>query len=155
MLWAVGLLALDQMVKAWARNAADWTEGRTIQALWPGVFELKLVYNEGVAFGMLQGQGVVLAPIALILAGAAAWYSWKHPDDAKVNHATCSLLIAGALGNLADRLAMGRVTDMFYIRAIDFPVFNVADVCITCAGVLLVLTSLRPKPEPAAQPQGE
>jgi signal peptidase II len=153
MLWSVGLLALDQTVKAWARNAADWTEGRTISALWPGVFELKLVYNEGVAFGMLQGQGVLLAPIALVLAGAAVWYSLKHPDDPPVNHATCSLLVAGAIGNLVDRLAMGRVTDMFYIRAIDFPVFNVADVCITCAGALLVATSLRSRP--AVQAQGE
>jgi lipoprotein signal peptidase len=48
---------------------------------------------------------------------------------------------------------MGRVTDMFYIRAIDFPVFNVADVCITCAGALLVATSLRSRP--AVQAQGE
>jgi signal peptidase II len=51
-----------------------------------------------------------------------------------------ALLCAGAIGNLIDRLALGRVTDMFWLRFIDFPVFNVADVCITIAGVLLGLS---------------
>ena len=49
------------------------------------------------------------------------------------------LLASGALGNLYDRVVNGRVTDMFYARIIDFPVFNVADSCITVATVLLIL----------------
>ncbi|HRJ26955.1 MAG TPA: signal peptidase II [Fimbriimonadaceae bacterium] len=139
-LWLVlflGLLAVDQVVKAWARWAADWTEGRSIHALWPGVFELKLVYNEGIAFGMLQGHGVWLTPIAVVIALFAFAFSWKHPHENKWTHVGMAVLASGAVGNLIDRLWMQKVTDMFWIRAINFPVFNIADVCITVAAALL------------------
>lgn len=135
------LIALDQLVKWWSRVAADGTEGRTFLPLWPGVFELKLVYNKGIAFGMLQGMGVLLAPIALAIAVAATWYVLAHPRESKATAVCMSLLAAGALGNLIDRLVLGKVTDMFWIRAIDFPVFNVADMCITFAGVMLVVAA--------------
>jgi signal peptidase II len=137
------LLALDQAVKEWARVAADGVEGRSIHALWPGVFELKLVYNHGVAFGMFQGWGVLFAPAAVVIAAGAAWYSFKRPLEPAVHHVVAALLTAGSVGNLTDRLAMGKVTDMFWLRLIDFPVFNVADVCITLAGALLVLGAVR------------
>ena len=140
---AVGLLILDQLTKYWARHAAEFTEGRTIFALWPGVFELKLIYNKGIAFGMLQGGGILLAPIALIIAGAATYYSYRHPREARLIHITMALLVSGAIGNLIDRLAMGKVTDMFWIRIINFPVFNVADICITVAGFLLAYSAIR------------
>lgn len=137
---AVLALALDQATKVWARLAAEGAEGRSLAVLWPGVFELKLVYNEGIAFGMFQGAGVWLAPIAIVIAGGATWYSLRHPHEPRATHVTMALLCAGAIGNLIDRLVLGRVTDMFWIRAIDFPVFNVADVCITAAGVMLGLS---------------
>ncbi|MCH7905007.1 MAG: signal peptidase II [Armatimonadetes bacterium] len=131
------MLALDQFLKFWVRVAADETAGRSVAVLWPEVFELKLVYNEGIAFGMLQGIGLWLAPIALIIAGWAGYFSLKNPNEPRVAHITMALLAAGAIGNLIDRLALGKVTDMFWIRAINFPVFNVADACITVAGVLM------------------
>ncbi|MBS1713495.1 MAG: signal peptidase II [Armatimonadetes bacterium] len=136
-----GLLLVDQLVKAWARSATGGVEGHIV-TLWPNVFELKLVYNEGVAFGMFQGFGVVLTPVAVGIAIVAAWYSWKHPDDPKLSHVTAALLASGSVGNLTDRLRFGKVTDMFWIRLINFPVFNVADVCITVAGTLLVWGTL-------------
>lgn len=138
----VGLLALDQVVKWWARAAAEGVEGRSLNALWPGVFELKLVYNEGIAFGMLQGAGVLLAPIAIIMAIAATVYSFKNPKERLSMHIAMACLASGAIGNLIDRIAMGKVTDMFWIRAINFPVFNIADVAITVAGCMLVLNSI-------------
>ena len=131
------MLALDQFIKFWVRLAADETAGRSVAVLWPEVFELKLVYNEGIAFGMLQGIGLWLAPIALIIAGWAGYYSIRNPGEPRVAHITMALLAAGAIGNLIDRLVFGKVTDMFWIRAINFPVFNIADACITTAGVLM------------------
>ena len=135
-------LALDQASKFWARTVAEGVEGRSILALWPGVFEFKLVYNEGIAFGMLPGLGVWLAPIGVVIAGGAVWYSLKHPQESRATHVTMALLAAGAVGNLIDRLAYGRVTDMLWVRAIEFPVFNVADMCITFAGVMLALSAI-------------
>jgi signal peptidase II len=62
---------------------------------------------------------------------------------------------AGAIGNLIDRLAFGQVTDMFWFRAIDFPVFNVADACITVGVILLFIASMVRSEVGPAQPQVE
>ncbi|MCW5936684.1 MAG: signal peptidase II [Fimbriimonadaceae bacterium] len=140
---AIALLIIDQMVKFWARESVNWVEGTSILALWPGVFELKLVFNEGVAFGLFQGAGIYLAPIALLITGAAAYYSFRHATEPMIVHLTAALLASGAVGNLIDRIFMGKVTDLFWIRAINFPVFNVADVCITLAGALLLVGGIR------------
>ena len=132
-------LVLDQVVKAWARGAMN--EGGSVRALpWPGVFEFKLQYNEGVAFGLMQGMGKWLAPVAIAIALGAAWYSFKHPKEGVWSHVAMALLASGALGNLYDRLFDPRgVTDMFWIRIIDFPVFNIANACITASTILLIL----------------
>jgi len=155
----VGLVALDQVVKAWSRNAAEGVQGRTFVTLWPNIFELKLTYNEGIAFGWLQGHGVLLAPTAIAIAGGAIWYNYSHPNETRWAHASAALLAAGALGNLYDRVALHRVTDMFYFRLIDFPVFNVADACITVAACMLIISWIReamvpqdPVPTPSETP---
>jgi signal peptidase II len=140
------MLVVDQLVKSWARHSM--VEAGSIALPWPGVFELKLTYNEGVAFGFLQGAGRMLAPIAVAIAVGAGWYSIRHPKDSASSHIAMGLLAAGALGNLYDRLFNGRVTDMFYARIIDFPVFNVADACITVATCLLMIIWWREATKP-------
>lgn len=137
------LIAVDQLVKLWARHAGEGIPGRTLLPLWPGVFELKLVFNEGVAFGMFQGSALYMAPIAVLIAIGAGWYVYRHPKEGTLIHIALAVLSAGAVGNLIDRVWRGRVTDMFWIRLIDFPVFNVADIWITSAAALLMLGWLR------------
>jgi len=122
---------------------------------WPGVFEITLSYNKGVAFGMLQGFGVYMAPIAIAIAIVTGIYSYRNAKESMWVHVSLSLIASGAVGNLYDRLVFGRVTDMFYFRPIDFPVFNVADSCITVGTAILVIRSLwevvRGTPEPEKQ----
>lgn len=157
--WFVGALVVDQVVKAMARAAANdgnwWTNTQVVKSLsplpWPGVFELKLIYNQGVAFGMLQGYGVLMAPIAVAITLFAWFYSAKHRHDPRLAHIGLGLVASGAIGNLIDRLWMGKVTDMFWFRAIDFPVFNVADAAISVGVALLFLASFFM----ASQPKGE
>jgi signal peptidase II len=137
------MLIADQVVKHWARTAAEGYEGRTFWPVWPGVFEFTLTYNQGVAFGMFQGYGHLLAPIAIVIAGGAAYYSWKHTHEPMAVHIGLALVATGAIGNLIDRLWMQKVTDMLHVTAINFPVFNVADVCITVgAGLLIIAWSI-------------
>ncbi len=155
LIYVVTLIAFDQVVKAWARDAAGWVEYRTFWPIWPNVFEFKLVYNHGIAFGMAQGAGVFLTPIAIIIAGYATYHIAKSKNDPPGVFIALTLLCAGAIGNLIDRLWMGKVTDMFYARFIDFPVFNIADICISLAGTLIVLLALKDtfsKPEPKLEP---
>jgi signal peptidase II len=134
------MLVLDQAVKIWARHTFDAGLSVLNGAPWPGKFEFTLTYNKGIAFGMLDGRGIFLAPIAILMAFGAMVYSYRHPKDPAATHIAMALLAAGALGNLYDRLAHGQVTDMFYAKFINFPVFNVADACITCAAILLIWT---------------
>ena len=131
------MLVVDQVVKFWVRSTM--AQGQSLRAPWPGVFEITLTYNKGIAFGMLQGLGVYLTPIAIVIAGMAALYSYRNPKESTWLHASLGLIASGALGNLYDRAFRGEVTDMFSLVCIRFPVFNVADSCITVGATIMVL----------------
>jgi len=136
----VATLIIDQVVKQWTR--ANLSVGQSTNGPFPGFFEITHTENKGIAFGMFQGGGVFFAPVAIAIAIYAAYYSFKKQSEAWPLHVTMGLLASGALGNLYDRLAHGKVTDMFWFRAIDFPVFNFADTCITIGAGMLILTNL-------------
>jgi signal peptidase II len=137
----IGAVVLDQAVKAWVRHTLYESQSPGFPL--PGIFEITLSHNKGVAWGMLQGKGVFMTPIALIIAAIAIRHAWKNPTDTRWTMILAALMGAGALGNLIDRLWLGYVTDMFWFRLINFPVFNVADSCITIATFMLVVTWLR------------
>jgi signal peptidase II len=149
--WAAmgGMFLVDQLVKLWARHSLG--QGQALALPWPGVFEIELTTNRGIAFGYFQGQGPLLSPIAVVISLGSIWYVRRHPEESRWNHLAFGLLAAGALGNLFDRLVFGQVTDMFWFRLIKFPVFNVADSCITVATIMLILgwwvEGTRRKPE--------
>jgi signal peptidase II len=132
----VTLIALDQLVKAWARNTL--IEFQAPGFPWPGVFEIKLTYNTGIAFGKFQGAGMLFTPIALAVTILSILFSLRNPKLGNLVHVSLGMLAAGAIGNLIDRLWLHKVTAMFWFRLIDFPVFNVADACITVAAILLL-----------------
>ena len=148
--WLVCILGvvLDQVIKAWVRKTLlegqSWPGGP-----WPGVFEITLTYNKGIAFGMFQGSALLMAPIALVIAGFATRAVYKNPNETRFATFALGLLASGALGNLIDRVANSHkgVTDMFLLRLAnithgklnDFPVFNVADACISVAMVMLII----------------
>lgn len=113
-------------------------------------FNLVLVYNRGAAFSILSDaagwQRGLLIAIAL---AASAWIVWllrRHASQSLFALAL-SLVLAGALGNLIDRLVVGAVIDFldFYAFGYHWPAFNLADTAITCGAVLLVWDALRPK----------
>jgi len=132
-------LGLDQFSKWYIRETIERPHGSIGNGFpWPGVFELTYTTNKGIAFGMLQGAGVLLAPIAIAIAVAAWMYSHRNDGEGALSHTAMALLASGALGNLYDRLFHHEVTDIFWFRLINFPVFNVADSCITVAACLLI-----------------
>jgi signal peptidase II len=152
--WTSSLILLDQLTKWMARSFLYENE---TWALIPGRVEFTLVYNKGIAFGLFQGAGVYLTPLAVLVAIAAAWiYTRSRPPD-KVLRVGMVLIAAGALGNFVDRIAFGgRVTDFIDLKFIH--VFNIADACITIAAVLLIFHWSRdPKPVESVEdaPQAE
>jgi signal peptidase II len=166
--WVVMLatIVFDQWIKAWVRGnlniGQSWSGGP-----WHGVFEITLTYNKGIAFGMMQGAGLIMTPIALIIAGVAIRTIYKNANESTWGTIALGLLASGALGNLIDRLFRGKdgVTDMFLLRLSnithgklnDFPVFNVADSCISVAMVMLLISwskqSAAEKEEPSLAPE--
>ena len=147
----LGFLA-DLTAKAWALASLD--PSRPIAVI-PGVLYLNLIRNPGAAFSMGEGFTVVLSAIA----GAATVFllGWMVPRARHVGWVVATgLLLAGVTGNLADRLTrppgpfQGHVVD--FLQVPFFAIFNVADICITAAAVLVVWLSLITKVTMAGRP---
>lgn len=144
---ALATLAADQASKAAIRSSLE--PGERADVIF-GV-DFVRVTNDGVAFGLLGGQrgvtlAITLAAIALLVALVV-----RHPDVRGL-WAAVGLLVGGAIGNLVDRLAHGRVTDFIDVGA--WPAFNLADVAITAGVVLLLIGQFQRDGEaaPAAGP---
>lgn len=107
----------------------------------PGVFQLRYLENRGAAFGMMQGQQTFFIIMALIALIAIAYIYFKLPWTKHFHPLRAAVLFigAGAVGNLIDRMKFAYVVDFLYFELIDFPIFNVADIYVTCATILLAL----------------
>lgn len=106
--------------------------------------EICYTRNYGAAFGMLEGQQVFLSLITIIFFGVLCYILLKMPEKKKYNllHISLAFLSAGALSNMIDRLYYGYVIDCFRIIKFQFPMFNLADIYISGATILLVLLFL-------------
>ena len=135
--WWIALLAAaaDRVTKAAATRTG--ANGPLI----PGVLDLRLTTNSGMAFSMLSGQGLALTLLTLALAAALTGWLVSHPDAPGLFRAGLWLIAGGGLGNLYDRVASGAVCDFIDLAFVRFAVFNVADVCI-CLGAALVVAGV-------------
>lgn len=120
--------------------------------------ELRYVRNEGAAFSMLAdaawGRWFLVLVTAAALTAVAVYFIKTRPR-AWVWRWTYILILAGGLGNLADRIRQGYVVDFFATTFMDFAVFNVAD-CFVCIGAaLLALNILRQELSTARDAPGE
>ena len=106
-----------------------------------GVFQLRYLENRGAAFGMMQGQQTFFVIMATVAVLAIIYIYFKLPWQKRFHLLrTVGLFIAaGAIGNLIDRVMLGYVVDFFYFELIDFLIFNVADIYVTCATIILAL----------------
>lgn len=132
----VVIVALDQLVKIWAAAAL---KGSGIDVV-KGIFSLIYVENRGAAFGMMQNAQALFIVLTLVVCGAIIYCMVKEKKKMPIQfRVSLAMILAGAVGNFIDRLALGYVRDMLYFELIDFPVFNVADsfICIG-AGILMI-----------------
>jgi signal peptidase II len=129
---AAAVAALDQAVKAAMRALLVVGEPRVLV---PGVLDLSLVYNEGAAFSLGEGAGPVFVLVAVVICACGLWLAWRRTDAPMTLVASVACVAGGGVGNAIDRAVAGRVTDFFAATFMDFAVFNVADVFITCGVV--------------------
>lgn len=132
------LILLDQVTKLLALQNL---KGQNPVTLIPDVFQLLYVENRGAAFGILQNRQWVFLIITVIVLAALLWALPKIPQERHFLPLTLCLCFigAGAVGNMIDRIFRGYVVDFFYFKLIDFPVFNVADIYVTTAAVILIV----------------
>jgi signal peptidase II len=142
----VALLALDRATKVWASGSLQPVG--TIPLI--PFFDLTYVENTGAAFGMGTGSNTLLTlvSIGLVIALQVMRRSWPK-DDLWLQWGAL-LVTTGAVGNLYDRAALGYVVDFLHIH--HWPVFNVADSCISIGAVMLAWGM---KDEPEAKPAAE
>jgi len=137
------LLAADQISKAWALGALTPFQGVPFIG---DVLKLYLVWNDSAAFSIGFGATWIFTIISSLAAIAIIWSLFK--TRSKSWSLTLSILLAGVLGNLADRLFRdpgfpgGHVVDFLQLP-FGFPVFNVADICITSSMTLVVIHIMR------------
>jgi signal peptidase II len=137
------LVVIDQLVKHWVVASVVLN---TAHPLLPHVLALTNLRNNGAAWSILEGQQwffslVTVVALAVIL---YLFYRWRHNPRLLL---PLSFVLAGAVGNFIDRIQQGYVVDMFETLFVNFPVFNVADCCLTIGVVWLVIIIIREEEE--------
>lgn len=134
------LLAVDQATKMIVVNTMSYRESIDILP----VFNFTYVHNYGAAFSFLSDAGGwqrwFLSAIAIAISVLLTWWLKRLPATNKILCCAYSLVLAGAIGNLYDRIVYGYVIDFLHVHYNDwhFPAFNIADSAI-CIGAALLL----------------
>ncbi|MHB8908941.1 MAG: signal peptidase II [Syntrophales bacterium] len=150
----IPVVVLDQLTKAWILATLRLHEGFPVIA---GFFDIIHVRNPGAAFGFLAGVSPVFRSVFFLSVTLAAIILILHylrvsRNDEPSLVISLALILAGAGGNLIDRIRFGEVVDFLdvYVGTHHWPAFNVADAAITTGASLLALILLTRKKERAA-----
>lgn len=142
------LLIFDQLTKQYVRDNLPLYQQNTVIN---DFFHITHVENTGAAFGMLKNARIFLISLTIVAAAVLIYLMIKNKS--KMMRLSIAFILAGAFGNLIDRIFRGKVTDFlefdFWIWK-DYPVFNVADVCVNIGAILLFIYLLFIYKEPDA-----
>jgi signal peptidase II len=130
---AIVVVVFDQVTKALIRANLD--PGESIPLI-DGIVDLTHVRNTGAAFGLLPGNLTLFIVVALAVLGLVGWVWWRLRPTSRSFSAALGLVAGGAVGNLIDRVLLGRVTD--FVDFGWFPVFNAADVALDLGVAIIV-----------------
>lgn len=138
---AIIALALDQITKI---IATTYLKLNISVQIINKFFYLTLCQNEGAAWGLFKNTKFIII-IGTIIAIVLIYHFVYVFKQNKRNNLAFGLLIGGLLGNLVDRIIFGYVRDFldFYIFKYDYPIFNVADICIVVGIFLLMIAVLK------------
>ena len=131
----VAALIADQLTKYLVRS--NMAVGESISVI-GDFFRLTHYENDGAAFSSLSGQRAILILIPVIAIVAGLVYMFTHRRAHRLLQTALALVISGGAGNLIDRIAAGKVTDMFDFSIFP-PIFNVADICVVVGCGLLIV----------------
>lgn len=133
---AVVLVIADQVVKFLIRSNLEL--GESVPFI-PHVLNLTYYQNTGAAFSLFREHTWILALISAVVSVALVVVMVKRVFRHPVGQVILAVILAGAVGNLIDRVLFGYVTDMFQTIFINFAVFNVADCCLVCGVIAMMV----------------
>ena len=137
------IVILDQISKF---AAIKYLKNQKPYIIIDNFFQLHYVENRGAAFGILQHRRTFFIIITLVFIIFLTFYLIKYYHHlSKLSKIAFGMLIGGAAGNLIDRIRFGYVVDFISFKLInryDFPVFNIADICIVISTILIVFMVL-------------
>lgn len=137
------LTLVDQFIKAFIRTAPV---GHVFLSMSP-LLEITHRENTGAAFSLLSDSPQLVTVLSLLLIAGLAFAAFARMRLTSTARTAAACLLAGGAGNLIDRLLAGQVTDYIRLLPIRFPVFNFADILITCSIAMLILLMLTGKLE--------
>lgn len=133
---AVLFIGIDQLSKWFiVQNFELYGE----QELISGILSLFYIQNRGAAWGIFEGRMFFFFLVTIFVVGYMIYSFHKYKTDSKVVGWSFSLILAGALGNFIDRMLNGFVVDMIRLDFINFPIFNIADICLTVGVILMII----------------
>lgn len=146
--FAAAILILDQFTKWWI---VDHVMARPQVIEVTSFFNIVLVWNRGVTFGMLNmgGETMRWVLVAVSLAVVGVLLVWLARSPRPLPGLALAAVIGGALGNVIDRLNYGKVADFldFHLAGWHWPAFNLADAAIVCGVAALLLDTFTTPPE--------
>lgn len=154
-LWLVAAagFAVDQASKAWAirhLGNPDIVQSEPLVII-SDYLSLSTVHNTGAVAGLAAGQTGWLVLASVVALGLLVWFFAVSRANQWVTHIALGVLLAGALGNMYDRIFNnGKVIDFIEVNlhiryANPWPTFNVADACLCIGVAVLILTALKPR----------
>jgi signal peptidase II len=151
-LFTAALVGCDHGTKLVAQRAL---EDRGPLGLVRGVLDLRYTENHDTAFSLLrslqfEGKAALIVALALFALGAITVMWWRRRHASRLEQAGFGLIVAGALGNLLDRVGRGYVIDFIHVH--HWPVFNVADILVALGGAALVIAAMRTRQRPEPTP---
>ncbi len=130
------IVGMDQLFKYWVLQVLEPIQ---VYPLIEGVFQFRYLENRGMAFGLMEEQWWLLigGTAVILIAGLVVIFMKKI--HSKWLLAALSLAIGGGIGNLIDRIFRGYVVDYLDFCAINFAVFNFADMCVSAAMIMFII----------------
>ena len=136
------LVFADQITKSMVRSTMSLYESIPVIR---DYFHITYVTNDGMAFGLNFPFGIyVFSGVSILFTGFLFWYLWNIQDHGLILRTGIALILAGAIGNLIDRVFLGEVVDFldFMVGDYHWYVFNIADSCVTVGMGFVLYDSL-------------
>jgi signal peptidase II len=134
------VLAVDQFTKYLIETRLPLYEVWAPIPVIEPFFRILHATNTGMAFGLFQGGGAIIAVVAVVVSGVIIYFNHTLPGNERLLRVALGLQLGGVLGNLIDRVRQGHVTD--FLDFGPWPIFNIADTALVVGVILLAYVML-------------